>query len=231
MADVLQVEGFGSDIKNTISLILCESHLWLPYEFLSDTPNTRLFLYGEQTIGTRSLIASEDWSLTMCMSGQVGTRSWSLLASMMKHMITPILLVIAPDVAMPPMFLQHIGHSTTTFLYRYVADAVSEAHLPISTVFYPPTVHVGHITAVQRWIWKGSPLRTSDVNLTPILQMTKPKGLCLVSSILENEIVTLSWYTMSDSDQLCIGERRHSLALWLQAISDGILRIMKRDDV
>jgi hypothetical protein len=235
MSDVLQVEGFGSDIKNTISLVLCESasHLWIPYEFLSDTPVTRIFLYGEQSAGTRSLIAGEDWNITMCMTGAVGGRSWSLLASMMKHMISPVLLVIAPDVGVPPAVVPHFGRETTTVLFRYLSEVgalISEAHPAVQTVFFPVNANSGQIMAVQRWLWKGLPLRTSDTNLGPILQMTKPKGLCLVSSILENEIVTLSWYTTAESDQLVLAERRNSTALWLSAISDSILRLLRKDE-
>lgn len=232
MADVLQVEGFGSDIKNTISMVLCESatHLWLPYEFLSDSPATRIFLYGEQSAGTRGLIAAESWNITMCMTGAVGGRSWSLLASMMKHMIAPVLLVIAPDVSVPPAFLQHVGVNTTTILFRYLAEVGSfanETPIGVRSVFFPINAQAGHITAVQRWLWKGMPLRTSDTNLVPILQMTKPKGLCLVSSVLENEIATLSWYIMNDSDQLVLGERRNSLALWLSAVSESVVSLLK----
>jgi len=229
--DVLQLEGFGSDIKNSVSLVLCDSvtQLWLPYEFMSCEPATRLFLYGEHTAGTRGLIAAEGWSMSLCMIGPVGARSWSLLASMMRHMVGPVLLVVAPDVMIPAAFLPHIGGNTTTVVFRWLSEVSTLGGLPVTSVFFPLAIQATQITAVQRALWKGKALRTSDTNLNLVVQETRPQGLCLVSTVLEDEVVSLSWYRQLDSDQLVVDERRNLLALWLGAISERIIQLMKKE--
>ena len=229
--DVLQLEGFGSDIKNTISLVLCDSatQLWIPYEFMSCQPATRVFLYGEHSAGTRGLIGAEGWSMTLCMVGPVGARSWSLLASMMRHMLGPVLLVVAPDVVMPAAFAQHIGAETTVIVFRWLSEPPIMNGLMVSSVFFPLTVQSTQITAVQRALWKGKALRTSDTNLNLVVQETRPQGLCLVSTVLEDEVVSLSWYRYADSDQLVADERRNLLALWLGAISERIIGLLKKE--
>lgn len=229
--DVLQLEGFGSDIKNTVSLVLCDSatQLWLPYEFMSCQPATRVFLYGEHSAGTRGLIAAEGWSLALCMVGPVGVRSWSLLASMMRHMLSPVLLVVAPDVVIPAAFAQHIGGETTVVVFRWLSEPPTMNGLAVSSVFFPLAIQATQITAVQRALWKGKALRTSDTNLNLVVQETRPQGLCLVSTVLEDEVVTLSWYRQLDSDQMVLDERRHLLSLWLGAISERIIGLLKKE--
>ena len=63
MGDELQLEGFGSDITNTCSLVLCENatDLWIPYEFIGSEATTRILLVGEHSSGTRGLVAGENW--------------------------------------------------------------------------------------------------------------------------------------------------------------------------
>jgi hypothetical protein len=62
-----------------------------------------------------------------------------------------------------------------------------------------------------------------------VVQETRPQGLCLVSTVLEDEVVSLSWYRQLDSDQLVVDERRNLLALWLGAISERIIQLMKKE--
>ena len=159
------------------------------------------------------------------MTGTVGTRTWSLLASMMPHMLKPCLLVISPDVSIPAAFIPHM--TGTVIVFRWLSEI--NAGIRFSSVFFPIGIQAAQITVCQRAIWKGMALRTSDTNLSLVVQETRPQGLCLVSSILDEGIVTLSWYRMKDSDQLYIDERRNLLALWLGAISDRIIQIMRKE--
>ena len=222
----LQLEGFGYDIKNTVSVVLCtDTGLWLPYEFIDMEPMTRIFLYGEHSAGTRALLAAEGWTMALCMTGQTAARLWSILASMMRHLIGPVLLVLAPDVMMPAGFVPHIGQ-TTVVMFRFISESMT-VPVHVGTVFYPVGIQAGQIVAIQRSLWKGMALRTSDTNLGLIVQETRPQGLGLVSSVLEGGVVTLSWYRPMDSDALVIAERRNSLALWLGAISERIILLLK----
>ena len=163
--------------------------------------------------------------MTMCMNGPVGSRSWSLLASLMRHLIGPVFLVIAPDVVVPAGFVPHIGQSTV-ILFRFLSETIV-LPLRVSTAFFPVGVQASHIMAVQRSLWKGMGLRTNDTNLALVVQETRPQGLGLVSSILEEGIVTLSWYRAGDSDSLVLVERRNMLALWLGAISERVIQLLK----
>jgi hypothetical protein len=99
----------------------------------------------------------------------------------------------------------------------------------VASVFFPLAIQATQITAVQRALWKGKALRTSDTNLNLVVQETRPQGLCLVSTVLEDEVVSLSWYRQLDSDQLVVDERRNLLALWLGAISERIIQLMKKE--
>ena len=231
MADVVQLEGFGSDIANSTSIILCDgtvsSDLWLPYEFLSIEPTTRILLIGQHSSGTRGLIAGEKWSMILDMTGVAGSRNWSILASVMKHLIGPTFIVVAPDVAIPAAFSAHINDKITLIVYRWLSESDSIG-FNASTVFFPLSVHSGQIVSVQRAIWRGNALRTSDTNLGLIVQETRPQGLSLVSSVLESGVVTLSWYRTKDSNDMVYGLRKDSLSGWLSAISDKIVAILKK---
>jgi hypothetical protein len=229
MTDVLQLEGFGSDIANTTSIILCDggSELWLPYEFFSVEPVTRILLIGAHSAGTRGLVAGEKWSMVLDMTGAAGAKNWSILASVMKHLIMPALIVIAPDVAIPAALAGHIGNKITLIVYRWLSETDSLA-INASTVFFPLSVQSGQIVAVQRAIWRGMALRTGDTNLGIIVQETRPQGLCLVSSVLDGGVVTLSWYRTKDSNDMVLSGRQDSLSLWLSAISDRVVKLLKR---
>jgi hypothetical protein len=94
-------------------------------------------------------------------------------------------------------------------------------------VFYPLQIQAAQIVIAQRSLWKGMPLRTGDVNLPLIVQETRPQGLCLVSSMLDGGVITVSWYRPKDSDTLVKKERQDSLALWLSVISDRVVGLLK----
>ena len=229
MADDFQLEGFGSDIQNNVSIVMCDasSGLWLPHEFIGGESVTRIFLCGEESTGTRGLIAGEPWTIVFNMTGSAGARNWSLLASMMKHMLKPLFLVVAPDVSVPAAFIPHLSDGTTAIIYRWLSEA-GAVNITATSVFFPPTVQSAHIIAVQRSIWRGLGLRVSDTNLPLIIQETRPQGLGLVSSILEGNIVSLAWYRMKDSDDMVEERRRHTLGSWLGAISDRIIGLLKK---
>ena len=229
MADDFQLEGFGSDIQNTTVLVMCDatSGLWLPYEFIGCDIITRVFLCGEESAATRGLIACEPWTIVFKMTGVAGARNWSLLASMIKHMLRPMLLVIAPDVSVPTAFMPHIGDGITTVIYRWLSEA-STININATTVFFPQTVQSSQIIGVQRAIWRGLALRVSDTNLPSIIQETRPQGLGLASSILDGNIVSLSWYRTKDSDDMVEALRRNALSAWLGAITDRIVGLLRR---
>jgi hypothetical protein len=162
----------------------------------------------------------------MCMTGAAGNKNWSILASMCKHMTPPVLIVAAPDVTVPLSFMAHIGDSTTMLVYRWLSD-LGNIGVPAQSIFFPLQIQAAQIVLAQRSMWKGMPLRTGDVNLPLIVQETRPQGLCLVSSIVEGGVVTISWYRPRDSDNLVIKERQHSLAMWLSVVSDRIAAFLK----
>lgn len=227
--DFLRLEGFSGNIKDTVSIIFCDSasNMWMPHEFINGDIVTRILLYSEHSPATRGLLATEQWSMTMCMTGVAGTKNWSILASMCRHMIQPLLIVVAPDVTVPLTFMGHIGSETTMLVYRWISD-LGNIGVPASSVFFPIQIQANQIIMAQRSLWKGMSLRTSDVNLPLIVQETRPQGLCLVSSVVENGIVTISWYRPHDSDILVVKERRDSLAMWLTAISERIVSLLKK---
>lgn len=230
--DFLQLEGFSCDLKDTISIIFCESasHMWVPYEFIGSSMTTRIFLYGEHSPGTRSLVATEEWTITMCMNDRAGVKNWSILASICKHMITPVLIVISPDVTVPLSFMNHMGNETTMLVYRWLSD-IANAGVPAKTLFFPLQIQASQIVAAQRSMWKGMPLRTSDSNLPLIIQETRPQGLCVVSSVMDGGVATVSWYRPRDSDIIVAKERQNSLTLWLSIISDRVLSLLKNENV
>ena len=126
MGDVLQLEGFGSDIGRVCSIIFCDnaSDLWLPYEFIGNDLVTRILLVGEHSSGTRGLVASENWTMVLSMLGDVGSRNWSLLASMRKHLCEPVLIVVSPDVNIPTAVMP-ILEGVTLIVYRWISEAGS----------------------------------------------------------------------------------------------------------
>ena len=228
MSDVLQLEGFGSDISRSCSVVLCDnaSDLWIPYEFISNDPSTRILLVGEHSTGTRALIAGESWTMILSTIGLTGSRNWSLLASLRKHLIEPIIIVVAPDVVIPASVVP-ILEGCTLIVFRWISET-SAISINASTVFFPLNVQASHIVTAQRALWRGMPLRTSDTNLSLILQETRPQGLHLVSSMLEGGVVSLSWYRPKDSNDMILAARQDSLAMWLGAISDRIIDLLKR---
>ena len=227
--DFLQLEGFSSNIKDSVSIVFCDnaSHMWIPHEFINGEIVTRILLYGEHTPGTRGIIATDTWTMVLCMIGIANHKNWSILASMCRHMVTPILIVVAPDITVPLAFMGHIGSETTMLVYRWLSD-INNIGVPASTVFFPLQIQAGQIVTAQRILWKGMPLRTGDVNLQMIVQETRPQGLSLVSSIVEGGIVNISWYRPGDSDSIVIKERQESLVTWLSAISDRVVSILKK---
>jgi len=228
MADVLQLEGFGSDISKTCSVVLCDSssELFIPYEFISIETCTRILLVGEHSAGTRGLVAGENWSMILSTVGAAGARNWSLLASLRKHLIEPILIVIAPDVSIPAA-IGPILEGTTLILFRWASEAGSIG-FNASSVFFPLNAQPSQIVLAQRALWRGMALRTSDSNLNLIIQETRPQGLHLVSSMLEGGVVTISWYRPKDSNDMVLSGRQDSLAMWLGAISDRIIGLLKK---
>jgi hypothetical protein len=227
--DFLQLEGFAGNIKDSVSIIFCDnaSSMWVPHEFINGEIVTRIFLYSEHSPGTRALLVTEPWSMILCMSGQAGVKNWSILASMCKHMIPSLLIVVAPDVTVPLAFMGHLSSETTMLVYRWISD-LGNIGVPASTVFFPLQIQAGQIVIAQRSLWKGMPLRTGDINLPLIVQETRPQGLCLVSSIVEGGIVNVSWYRPRDSDILVAKERQDSLAMWLSVISDRVVSLLKK---
>lgn len=228
----LQIEGFGHDIAGSTSVVYCDnaSLLWIPYEFIgggSQSQGSRVLLHGEHSSGSRGLIAAEKWSMIFDMSGGgTGARNWSILASMMRHMLTPITLVVTPDVVVPAAFVGHC-RGATLIVFRWLTDLANPSGLTAGSLFFPLNMTAAQITSAQRAFWKGMPLRTSDNNLGLVLNETRPQGLHLVSSVLESGVVSLAWYRMSDSDELVADLRRDSLASWLGAISDRIIGVIK----
>jgi hypothetical protein len=231
MADVLQLEGFGSDIINSTSIIFCESgpnfELWLPYEFFSSEPVTRILLIGEHSSGTRGLVASEKWTMILDMTSVSGAKNWSILASIVKHLIGPVMIVVAPDVAIPAALGQHMSNNITLIVYKWLSE-IDNFVFNASTVFFPISVQSGHIVSVQRAIWRGMALRTSDTNLGAIIQETRPQGLCLVSSVLDGGVVSLAWYRTKDSNDMVKTGRQDFLSAWLSAISDRVVKLLKK---
>ena len=224
--DYLRLEGFSGSIKDSVSIIFCDTaaHMFVPYEFINGDVNTRILLFSEHSAATRALIATETWSMTMCMGGS--SKNWSILASMLRHMVAPILLVVAPDVTVPLSFMGHIGAETTMLVYRWLSD-LGNIGVPAQSIFFPVNIQATQIVAAQRSMWKGMPLRTSDANLPLIVQETRPQGLCLVSSIVDGGVVTVSWYRTIDSDSIVAKERQHSVAMWLSAVSDRATAFLK----
>jgi hypothetical protein len=225
--DFLQLEGFNGNIKDSISIIFCDnaSNMWLPHEFMNTNELlTKILLYNEHSPATRSVLATEAWSMTMCMNG--ANKNWSILASMCRHMIPSLLIVVAPDVTVPLSFIGHMPTETTMLVYRWLSD-INNIGVPAHTIFYPLQIQASQIIVAQRSMWKGMPLRTGDVNLPLIVQETRPQSLCLVSSILDGGIVTISWYRPKDSDTLVLKERQNSLALWLSVITDRVVGLLK----
>jgi hypothetical protein len=145
---------------------------------------------------------------------------------MVRHMVPSILIVIAPDVTVPLTFMPHMGESTTMLVYRWLSD-IGNIGVPAQSIYFPLQIQASQIVIAQRSMWKGMPLRTGDVNLPLIVQETRPQGLCLVSSIIDGGVVTVSWYRPKDSDNLVMKERRDSLAMWLNVISDRIVMFLK----
>ena len=226
MSDELQLEGFGSDITNTCSLVFCENatELWIPYEFIGTEAITRILLVGEQSSGTRGLIAGEKWTMILSMIGVTGSRNWSFIASLRKHFIEPVMIVVAPDVVIPPAVIPSLN--MTLIVFRWISEAGTVA-LNASSVFFPLHIQASQIIAAQRAIWRGMPLRTSDNNISLVIQETRPQGLCLVSSVLDGGVVTLSWYRMKDSDDMMIKTRQNSITMWLGAVSDRVIGILR----
>lgn len=226
--DYLQLEGFTGNIKDSISIVFCDSasNMWIPHEFINGDMTTKVLLFGEHSPATRSIIASEQWSMILCMTGAAGTKNWSILASMLRHMTAPILIITAPDITVPLSFLPHLGNETTLLVYRWLSD-IGNIGVPAQSVFYPLQIQAAQIVIAQRSLWKGMPLRTGDVNLPLIVQETRPQGLCLVSSMLDGGVITVSWYRPKDSDSLVKKERQDSLALWLSVISDRVVGLLK----
>jgi hypothetical protein len=226
MADELQLEGFGSDIKNTCSLVLCEnaSDLWIPYEFIGCEPLTRILLVGEHSSGTRGLIASESWTMILSMLGPTGSRNWSFIASLRKHMLEPVLIVVAPDVVVPASIVPILD--MTLIVFRWLSEATSIS-LNAKSIFFPLNIQSSQIVAAQRAVWRGMALRTSDTNVSLITQETRPQGLCLVASVLEGGVVSLFWYRMKDSDNIMVKERQNSITMWLGAVSDRVISILR----
>lgn len=229
MSDVL-VEGFGSDISRTCSLILCDnaSDLWIPYEFIGGDLVTRILLVGEHSSGTRGLIASESWTMILSMTGTAGSRNWSFLATMRKHLLEPILIVVGPDVLMPAAIMP-ILEGTTLIVYRWISE-VNTLSLNASSIFFPISVQASQIVMAQRALWRGMALRTSDTNLPLILNETRPQGLQLVSSVLDGGIVSVAWYRSKDSNDMIQVHRQDSLSMWLGSISDRIVKLLKRTE-
>lgn len=228
MSDVLQLEGFGSDISRTCSVVFCDnaSELWIPYEFIGAEMNTRILLVGEHSSGTRGLIAGENWTMILSVLGPSGSRNWSLLASLKKHLVEPVLVVVSPDVIIPAAVIP-ILEGCTLIVFRWISEAASIG-FNASSVFFPLNVQASQIVLSQRALWRGMALRTSDTNLNLILQETRPQGLHLVSSMLENGVVSISWYRPKDSNEMIVDSRQDSLAMWLGAVSDRIIQLLKR---
>lgn len=226
MGDELQLEGFGCDITNSCSLVLCgaASDLWIPYEFIGSEPTTRILLVGEHSSGTRGLIASEGWTMILSMLGPTGSRNWSFIASLRRHMIEPVLVVVAPDVVIPPSVVPLLD--MTLVVFRWVSE-VASITLNAKSIFFPLNVQGSQIVAAQRAVWRGMPMRTSDSNVSLVTQETRPQGLCLVTSVLEGGVVSLSWYRMKDSDDLMRKERQSSITMWLGAVSDRVISILR----
>jgi len=226
--DFLQLEGFAGNIKDSVSIIFCDSAstMWIPHEFINGEIVTKVLLFSEHSPATRSVIATESWTMIMCMTGVAGTKNWSILASMIRHMIAPIMIAVAPDVTVPLSFMAHMGEHTTMLVYRWLSD-IGNIGVPAQSVFYPLQIQASQIIIAQRSLWKGMPLRTGDINLPLIVQETRPQSLCLISSIIEGGVVTVSWYRPKDSDALVMKERRYSLAMWLSVISDRLVSFLK----
>jgi len=224
----LQIEGFGHDIAGTTSVIYSDNAgvLWLPYEFIGGGGGTRILLHGTQSSGCRGLIAAERWTMILDMTGAGGGRNWSILASIMRHLLGPIVVVVTPDVVIPTGFVTH-SKGITLIVFRWITDVGNPSGLVVGSLFFPLNMSVAGIVAAQRGFWKGMPLRTSDSNLGLVLNETRPQGLHLVSSVLESGVVGLAWYRPRDSDDLVAAGRRDSLAAWLGAISDRIIGLMK----
>lgn len=227
MGDELQLEGFGSDITNTCSLVLCENatDLWIPYEFIGSEATTRILLVGEHSSGTRGLVAGENWTMILSMLGSAGARNWSFIASLRRHMVEPVLVVVAPDVMIPQSVLPSLD--MTLIVFRWISEAGS-INIPAKSIFFPLNVQGSQIIGCQRAVWRGMPMRTSDNNLSLVIQETRPQGLCLVSSILDGGVVSLSWYRLKDSDDMMGRIRQNSITLWLGAVSDRVISILRR---
>lgn len=223
--DYVQLEGFNGNITNSISVIFCESSasMWIPHEFLNSGMVTRVLLYGEHSQATRACLATEPWSLVMCMAGS--SKNWSILASMCKHMESPVLIAVAPDITIPSAFLAHLGIDTTLLVYRWLSD-LGNIGITAHSIFFPMQIQASQIVVAQRSVWKGKALRMSDNNLPLVVQETRPQGLCLVSSVLDEGIVTISWYRPKDSDAVVLKDQRNMLAHWFAVISERIVGLL-----
>jgi hypothetical protein len=225
----LQIEGFGNDITGTVAVVYCDTAtgLWIPYEFMQQrVGGSRVLIHGELGAGSRGLIAAERWTQIFDVTGTCGARNWSILASVIPHLIGPVLLVITPEVVLPAAFIPYCK-ATTTVLFRWITDTANPSGVGARSLFFPLNVSANQIVAAQRSFWKGMPLRTGDSNLSLVLNETRGQGLHLVSSVFETGVVTLAWYRPHDSDELVAAGRRDSVAAWLGAISDRVIGLMK----
>jgi hypothetical protein len=207
--------------------VLCENatDLWIPYEFIGSEAITRILLVGEHSSGTRGLVAGENWTMILSMLGVAGARNWSFIASLRRHMVEPVLVVVAPDVVIPQSVIPTLD--MTLIVFRWISE-INSINLPAKSIFFPLNVQASQIVGCQRAIWKGMPMRTSDNNLSLVIQETRPQGLCLVSSVLDGGVVSLSWYRLKDSDDMMGRVRQNSITLWLGAVSDRVISILRR---
>ena len=223
-------EGFGNDLTDSKTVILCDSSsvLWMPHEFIGTEATTKIFIYSEHSTATRIMLATNKWSIVFCMNGTVGSRNWSVFASMLRHMLSPILIVIAPDVNVPSTLAQHIIpiKNVTMLIYRWIAEP-SNIGLPISAVFFPLAVNASNIISAHRAIFNNIHLRINEPNLVALVQETRSQGLCIVSNVFDNSSLSIGWYRLSDSESIVSSEKRIHLGQWLSAISGAILKFME----
>lgn len=208
---VMELEGFGTSLTGYSLYIPCREHeAWIPWEFLSG--HISRVLVTSDTPSIRLVEAENTWNAVF---RPTTPKEWSCIATVVRNLVGPTLLVFDGSPSPPDAFLPSIEQCTTKI---WIGNHASIPVIP-DAIFFPVlreriTEAYNILTQLpgrnSHGAWKG--MSASEWSLLITTTTGSELGI-VVSDVGESEWV-LFWHNPSDSLDVELCKKRG--ISWLQ---------------
>ena len=210
MASVVQLEAFEASIKGRRLKWFLAQDAAIAYppgaqeQIFSEVPpfQRRILLLAQSSSEAWKVV--DRWDAVFIVQNGV---EWSVVLSYIQNTSAPSLVVVAPELQIPPAFFQkaaHLGPKTPTIVcFSYLSTASHQPLVAYDAIFFPQPRDIEQYLEQTQNILTGlvSNETLKTFHLRDAIRDLQSAGATLVISSIEDSKPSLYWYYTSESQQ------------------------------